>query len=158
MPPTVRMTYEETPEPADIAVVGRGLSTFNRRFDRAGATGADPLVVLLRDAEGAVVGGIVAETNWGWLHVELLWVEDDFRGQGHGADLLAAAEREAIRRGCRHAHLDTFSFQAPAFYLAGGYTVFGQLEEFPPGQRRFFMTKRLGEAKPDAESARTTGA
>jgi len=43
----------------------------------------------------------------------------------------------------RHAHLDTFSFQAPDFYQQRGYQVFGQLDDFPPGHRRYYLTKEL---------------
>jgi hypothetical protein len=53
--------------------------------------------------------------------------------------------REAIRRGCRGAYLDTFSYQARPFYEKLGYAVFGTLDDYPPGHQRFFMRKRLGE-------------
>ena len=33
------------------------------------------------------------------------------------------AENEAIRRGCKHAHLDTMDWQALDFYLGMGYTL-----------------------------------
>jgi hypothetical protein len=51
------------------------------------------------------------------------------------------AEAEAIRRGCRGAWLDTFSFQARGFYERPGYSIFGTIENFPPGHRRFFLKK-----------------
>jgi ribosomal protein S18 acetylase RimI-like enzyme len=51
------------------------------------------------------------------------------------------AEAEAIHRGCRGAWLDTFSFQARGFYERLGYSIFGTIENFPPGHRRFFLKK-----------------
>ncbi|MBN1956240.1 MAG: GNAT family N-acetyltransferase, partial [Anaerolineae bacterium] len=63
--------------------------------------------------------------------------------RGHGHRLLTAVEDEARRRGAKYAHLDTFSFQAPDFYEQHGYRVFGELEDFPPGHRRYYFTKRL---------------
>lgn len=65
------------------------------------------------------------------------------RGQGYGTKLMAAAEAEARRRGCRDAYLDTFSFQARPFYERCGYEVFGTLEDFPTGHQRFVMRKSL---------------
>ena len=62
---------------------------------------------------------------------------------GPWARLLTAVEDEARHRGAKHAFLDTFSFQAPNFYQQHGYSVFGELEDFPPGQRRYFFTKQL---------------
>jgi hypothetical protein len=53
------------------------------------------------------------------------------------------AEAEARQRGAQHAYLDTFSFQAPGFYKKHGYQVFGELQDFPPGHQRYFLTKQL---------------
>ncbi|MGC6728099.1 hypothetical protein ACP0GO_26835, partial [Escherichia coli] len=39
--------------------------------------------------------------------------------------------------------LDTYSFQARGFYEKLGYTVFGTIDDFPPGHQRFFGRKRL---------------
>jgi hypothetical protein len=56
----------------------------------------------------------------------------------------APSELEWLRRrGAKHAHLDTFSFQAPGFYHKHGYRVFGELPDFPPGHRRYYLTKDL---------------
>ncbi|MCA9909224.1 MAG: GNAT family N-acetyltransferase, partial [Anaerolineae bacterium] len=50
---------------------------------------------------------------------------------------------EALRRGCNYAHVDTLDFQAPDFYRQLGYTVWGQLDDLPPGHTRYFMRKTL---------------
>ena len=115
------------------------------RYNASQTNGADcpSLTIFLRDAEGNVVGGLLGETYWGWLYVEFMWIEESLREQGYGGKLLAAAEREAIARGCSAAYLDTFSFQAFGFYQRCGYEVFGTLENFPPGHRRLFMRKTL---------------
>lgn len=118
MDPIYKTTLTVAPDRPDVEAIGRGLAAFNRRH--AGDDGHRPLALLLRDPAGALVGGLVADTYWGWLHVDLLWVREDLRGRGHGARLLAAAEAEAVRRGCTRAHLDTFAFQAPAFYEKRG--------------------------------------
>ena len=39
--------------------------------------------------------------------------------------------------------LDTFAFQAPAFYEKQGYTLFGTIEDLPPGHARYFLQKRF---------------
>jgi GNAT superfamily N-acetyltransferase len=129
------------------AEVLRGLVAHNRRFVPPPAPAA--LSLAARDAAGALAGGLVGDTTWGatgdgWLHVELLWVAETQRGLGLGGRLLAAAEAEAARRGCRHAYLDTFAFQARPFYERRGYAVFAEQEGFPPGSRRYWMRKALG--------------
>ena len=101
------------------------------------------LNVFARDTDGKVHAGLLGGTYWGWLHVDILWVQSDLRSKGLGSRLLEAAEAEAIARGCRHAHLDTLDFQAPGFYLKRGYQVFGELQDLPPGHRRIFLKKEL---------------
>lgn len=56
---------------------------------------------------------------------------------------MSRTEEEARQMGAKNAYLDTFSFQAPGFYENLGYRSFGELLEFPPGQKRVFMKKQL---------------
>ncbi len=75
--------------------------------------------------------------------MNILWVQEDLCDQGYGRILLLAAEEEAVRRGCRHAHVDTMSFQALPFYLKHGYTIWGELPDMPAGHTRYFLKKAL---------------
>jgi ribosomal protein S18 acetylase RimI-like enzyme len=118
-----------------------GLRAHNRQH--AVAPAWTPLNLLLRDASGKVCGGVLGESGWDWLHIHILWVAEAERCQGYGRALLARAEAEARERGCRGVHLDTHEFQAPAFYQRHGYEVFGVLDDYPVGARRYFLTKTL---------------
>jgi len=102
-----------------------------------------PVSVLIKDDDGAVIGGLTGSTNWGWLHVDLLAVSQDLRGAGAGTKLLLAAEEIARERGCRFSYLDTFSFQALGFYEKHDYEVYGVLDDFPTGAQRYFLKKKL---------------
>ena len=133
----------DAPSPEDRARVQRGIDEGNAA--RHGDDYRD-LAIFLRDADGRIRAGLVGDTRWGWLHVSLLWVEDELQGQGWGSRLLAEAEREAVARGCRAAYLDTLSTQAPDFYRHRGYEVSGTLEGFPPGHRLVYLTKSLTPA------------
>jgi GNAT superfamily N-acetyltransferase len=99
------------------------------------------VLVLSHPDSGEVLGGLWGETMFSHLHVDLLFVPEVSRGTGLGRRLINEAEAEAIRRGCRGAWLDTFSFQARGFYERPGYSIFGTIENFPPGHRRFFLKK-----------------
>ena len=99
------------------------------------------LVVVSR-LGGEVVGGLIGFTHWNWLFIKQLWVSESVRGRGVGTELMQAAEQEAVARACLHAHLDTFGFQALPFYQGLGYSVFGQLEDYPVGHTRYFLQKR----------------
>jgi GNAT superfamily N-acetyltransferase len=113
---------------------------------QAGPSGSRPLVVELRDSDGAIVGGLWGATSYGWLFTQLLVVPEQSRGQGLGRQLLSLAEDEAMKRGCHAAWLDTFEFQAKAFYEQMGYACFATLSDYPKGSSRYFMRKDLGQA------------
>jgi GNAT superfamily N-acetyltransferase len=98
--------------------------------------------VRLNDPDGLLVGGLSGRMAWDWLFVAALWVHRDRRGQGVGRALLSAAESHAASAGCHSVWLDTF--QARDFYEKLGYSVFGALEDYPKGQTRTFLRKRLG--------------
>ena len=127
---------------ADRDAIVQGLIAYNAEhgFRRA----ARELSVVARDEAGAVVGGLLGETNVGWLFVAALWVAESYRGRGIGSALLAKAEREARRRKCLGVYLDTFSFQARPFYERLGYQLFGTLPDCPPGGAKYYLYKRLG--------------
>lgn len=137
----LKITVEDRPKDEERRKIFDGLHRFNA--SETGDGDCSRLTVFLRDEAGNVVGGLLGETYWGWLYVEFMWIEEAHRRLGYGDRLLATAEREAVKRGCVEAHLDTFSFQAFAFYERRGYKAFGVLEDFPPGHSRIFMRKVL---------------
>jgi GNAT superfamily N-acetyltransferase len=101
------------------------------------------LVIPLRSDNGTIVGGFWGATMFEWLHVGLLFVPESLQGQGVGSALMAAAEDEARKRGCRGAYVDTFSFQAGPFYEKLGFTQFGTLHDYPPGHSQIYFCKRF---------------
>jgi len=136
-----QIVAEADPEESAWGIVGSGIGAYNRQ--RAGEQNHQYLCYVLRAPDEEIVGGVIAATYYGWLYIDLLWVREDLRGQGYGHRLLTLAEDEARQRGATNAYLDTFSFQAPEFYRQHGYRVFGELDDFPPGHQRYFLTKRL---------------
>ena len=141
MNPEYEIVYVDKPEESAWGVIGRGLQTYN--VQQAGEEHYQRLCFALETPEGEIVGGALGEFYWDWFHLDLLWVKDELRGCGYGHRLLVATEHEAKKRGAKGVFLDTFSFQAPEFYLQHGYRVFGELSDFPPGHKRFFLTKEL---------------
>ncbi|GIO98710.1 N-acetyltransferase [Paenibacillus lautus] len=84
--------------------------------------------LLLRNANGQILGGIVGEICWNWLEIHYLFVDEPYRKSGYGAKLLNEAEKIAIEKQCEFAKLDTLSFQALDFYINQGYEVYGKIE------------------------------
>ncbi|MGD9002303.1 MAG: GNAT family N-acetyltransferase [Anaerolineae bacterium] len=136
-----RIVYVDKPEESAWGIIGRGIRDYNEQ--QTGDREFQRLCFVLQSPDEEIVGGVIGEAYWGWLHVDLLWVKDELRGRGYGRRLLTLLEDEARQRGAKHAYLDTFSFQALDFYRRYGYRVFGELQDFPPGHQRYFLTKRL---------------
>ena len=137
--PTVVLT--DAPDRSDIEVIGEGLAAFND--GQTGIKDRRLLAVLVKDASGRTVGGISGRSSLGLLFLDLVYLPDSLRGGGLGSRLLAMAEEEGRRRGCKSAVLYTISFQAPEFYKRHGWRVFGEIACDPPGTSRIFMTKEL---------------
>jgi ribosomal protein S18 acetylase RimI-like enzyme len=135
------VVYVDKPEESAWGIIGRGISAYNKH--QAGEDKFQRLCFVLQSPDQEIVGGILGEIYWDWFHLDLLWVKEEFRRRGYGHRLLIAAEDEARRRGAKNVFLDTFSFQAPDFYKRYGYRVFGELEDFPRGRQRYFLTKQL---------------
>ncbi|WP_428666885.1 GNAT family N-acetyltransferase [Reyranella sp.] len=136
--PRIDLTDNPPQEARDV--ISAGLIDFNRRL--LGDPQITPLALLLTSTDGAVVGGMWARTGFQWLFVELLYVPESLRGRGLGRELLDRAEQEAKRRSCIGGWLETFSPRARALYERCGYTVFGEIPDYPPGNVRTFLSKR----------------
>jgi ribosomal protein S18 acetylase RimI-like enzyme len=136
-----RLQVEDRPDEEDIRFLRQTLVKYNLAHSSIGDT--QELAVFVRSEENRIVAGVSGHT-WGeCLEIQYLWVHADLRGQGYGRRLLLEIERQAAARGCRQAILDTYSFQAPGFYRELGYEVWGEIDGFPNGYRKFFLKKRL---------------
>lgn len=125
----------------DLARVDAGLDAHNRTF--APLADVRPLSTFAH-AGDRLVGGAVGRTWGACAELQQLWVEPAQRREGIGARLLEAFEAEAARRGCTLVYLETFDFQAPAFYRARGYQVDVETHGFTGGAVKYAMRKRLG--------------
>ncbi len=130
----LRIEINEAPQEDDYQAVLAPLQAYNRA--KAGFIETEKFAILIKDDEGATQGGLYAKISGQWLFVDLLIVPEAARGQGLGAKLMDRAETLARK--------NTFSFQAPDFYLRLGFSLFGELKDYPVvGHNRFFMQKRL---------------
>jgi ribosomal protein S18 acetylase RimI-like enzyme len=118
-------------------------NVINTNFARTGVEDWHPVGFFLKSRRGEWLGGLTGYIWGGWLHVNFLWVSETLRGQRHGTRLMDAAEAMATERGAFAATLETFTHQAPGFYAKRGYTVFGRIDDYPPGHAKLFLSKRL---------------
>ena len=117
------------------------LYEFNKQA--TGITDGMELAAVVRDAQDEIIAAINGHTWGGCCEVTQLWVRQDYRSQGLGRRLMAAAELEARRRGAVQIVLNTHSFQAPGFYEKLGFEALGAFPNYPRGYEQIFMMKRL---------------
>lgn len=130
-----------SPSENEIKYIREALNEFNKAI--VGDDGHTPLNIVEYDENGNIIGGIIGGTYWGWMYVDILWVDENHRRKGIGSNLLRLAEQEGIRRGCHHVHLDTMSWQAPDFYKKHSYEVIGILPDIPSGNKKYLLVKAL---------------
>ena len=138
---------------ADLNIVfqqegGAAAQLVRDRLDmfNVGATGVStyyPVNLFLQNGRGETSGGLLGGIWGGWLHIGFLWIDEAERGQDWGTRLMDRAEAYARERGCHSVTLDTHSFQARPFYEGRGYEVFGVLDDYPKGHKKFFLKKKL---------------
>ena len=58
--------------------------------------------LVLKDSQGHVQGGVIASTVFRVMHLEVLWVADDYRRKGYGSQLVLGAEQIGFAHGCTH--------------------------------------------------------
>jgi predicted N-acetyltransferase YhbS len=96
---------------------------------------------------GELIGGLIAATSYGWLLIKVLWVNQNQRRRGLGAQLMNDAVKRAAQIGCHGVWLDTSSPKAYAFYPALGFEVFGDIKneahQHPPTHQRWFLRKYI---------------
>jgi ribosomal protein S18 acetylase RimI-like enzyme len=110
---------------------------------------AAPLHIYALDRQSEIVGGLAGWTHRlrAWLDINVIWVKEESRRRGIGRELLGRAEEEARRRGCLYARASTSQHQAPRFYEELGYSLYGQLEDCPPGETAFYYRKNLVQSE-----------
>ena len=133
------ISVERTIGETKRAVLG-GLIRYNDQ--KMGKQKYRRFAISLRD-KGAIVGGIVGEVWMTVLFIQFFWIDERFRGKGHGSRLIQKIEEEDRRFGAVRSYVDTMSIQAPNFYRACGYEAFGAIDGYPGGVTRHWFTKTL---------------
>ena len=65
---------DRSARPRRCALYRRGMATYNLQY--APPYNTQRLVVLLRAEDGKLLGGILGLTWWGWLRIDILWIDE----------------------------------------------------------------------------------
>ena len=132
---TIRPGSEE-----DAKVISAGLGRYTDSF-APDLHEEIPICRKLVDRDGKLVAGIIAGIGcWDEFDVDVLWVEEPYRGRGLGSYLLGEAEREAVEKGAYKLYVTVGDWNA-GFFKKNGYAVNGELEDVPRGHSCYEMEK-----------------
>jgi GNAT superfamily N-acetyltransferase len=136
----LRIALDQSEQDVEKAV-GEGLQAFNASV--VGLSEAVPIIVSVRDDDGAIKGGIVGRVWLDTLYLSHVWIDDTLRGKGHGKAMMDVAEAEGRKHGAIQSWLNTLSWQARPFYESLGYSCFGEMPMVHGKHRRYFLRKDL---------------
>ncbi|MBB4006354.1 GNAT family N-acetyltransferase [Allorhizobium taibaishanense] len=139
--PAVFQVLDEVPPDVKSLISGRLTAYNNAMFGSTG--GHKGLFIPLEDQHGQVEGGLSGRTARGWLDIDILFIPEPLRGKGLVGKLLALAEEEARRRGCKGAHIQTANPAATTAYQKYGYEIFGTIDHFIDDFALTMMMKRF---------------
>ena len=96
------------------------------------------------EEDGKLIAGLDAcITAFRILYVSTVFVDEEYRRKGVGAQLIREMEKRAAAMGVNTIRLDTFNWQGKDFYEALGYKIAGHYENKEDGYAEYFFAKRL---------------
>ncbi len=139
-----RFSVITNPTDDEVKEFQKGFEAYNMEKTNGEFNSPQPWInLVLKDHEGNIVGGILTSTLFWSQYLEVLWVDDKYRGLGYGRDLVLEAQKIAKKNGCMTSHTYTFSWQAPDFYQAVGYKLLATYEGYHGCITELILMKRL---------------
>ncbi|NRE87899.1 GNAT family N-acetyltransferase [Klebsiella michiganensis] len=128
--------YQQTLYPAES----------NHLIDLSALPAESVIALIIRDARQQAVGcGAIVLGEEGFGEMKRVFINPAHRGQQLGEKLLAALEKEAIKRECHTVRLETGIHQhaAVALYTRNGYQTRSAFTPYQPDPLSIFMEKLL---------------
>jgi len=139
----MELTDPLPPQHNEFEALKVGLTEYNESY--TGSVFKEKVSSFVKNESGVIVGGILGEINWNWMHIQGLWIDESIRKGGWGSKLLSRMEEYALSQNTVNIRLETTTFQALGFYAKAGYSVFGELADMPKGHTSYFLQKQLGK-------------
>ncbi|MBR4743923.1 MAG: GNAT family N-acetyltransferase [Oscillospiraceae bacterium] len=102
-----------------------------------------PLGRKLVSGDGSMIAAVIAGVEGDdTAELDGIWVDDRYRGQGIGTYLMDEIEREAKENGA-YVILSYCCDWVSGFFFGNGFTVRGELPDYPKGHTAYELEKRL---------------
>ena len=128
----------------DAEFIIKGLDEYNTSQAARKHKKYIPLEKKLLDADGNLIAAIFAGVGrWNSFEIDMIWVDEPYRNQGIGSELLAETEREAKEYGAYFALAEGLLDWQTGFFKKNGYMTVGTLNDCPKGHCMHVLEKRF---------------
>lgn len=117
------------------STVQSAMGDFELQFDSEGT------FAIVYDQDDKIMAGAIGVIACDWAYIEMVWVDEELRGQGIGQKVMLAVESYISQIGLNGIYLYTIDFQAPDFYRKLGYQRCGVLPNRPQGHIASYFYK-----------------
>ena len=135
------LVVECEPDPRDLSLLEERLA--EAAIEAVGAGDEHEFGIFVRDDDGRVAAGASGSIWGGGCQIHALWVDKRLRDRGVARALMAEAEAEARRHGCRIVMGLTYDVLTADFYDRLGYHTVGTIDDCPAGTTTRWYRKDL---------------
>ena len=116
---------------------------YDHNSQATGRHDAQGLGFVIRNDTGQLIGVAAGYTWSATSELKQMWIDESYRGRGHGRALLNAFVAEASRRGVHRIWVQSHDFQAPGMYEKAGFTRMAEFEGWPDDHVNVVLCKTL---------------
>jgi len=134
---TFEYVIDDSPSASEDKIIRDGIVNFNSQTINEKAT---HFSVFAKDAS-QIIGGALIWEHSDALYIDVLWCDEHYRQKGVGTKIISMIDEVAINKRLSKIFVDTYAFQAQAFYQKHGFYCIGTIREYLLGHDRMFMRK-----------------
>ena len=130
---------DNSPSASDDQIIRNGIVNFNSQTINEKAT---HFSVFAKDGN-QIIGGALIWEHSDALYIDVLWCNENYRKKRIGTKIISMIDEIAINKRISKLFVDTYAFQAQAFYQKHGFYCIGTIPEYLLGYDRIFMRKDI---------------
>ena len=135
----IEYIIENTPDASDDKVIRNGIVDFNAQIIREKSS---HFSVFAKDF-AQIIGGALIWEHSDALYIDVLWCNEQYRKQGIGTQIISKIDDVAKNKSLPKIFVDTYEFQAQAFYEKHGFYCIGNIPKYLKNYDRIFMRKDI---------------
>lgn len=132
---------DETDNKKIKQTIARGVSDFNEPY--FGPESQEDFSLYIENDKGIIISGITGKAGQKYAWVNVMWVDQSYRGRGLGRLLWQQLENYLVSKNCPLVLVGTLEFQAKLFYEKLGCRHQGTIQAWMGGYDQHFFEKKL---------------